>query len=239
MDNEKLTLHLKINHPQKIGEKEECVILLHGLARSHRSMGIMAKNFQQNGYATIKVSYPSTRLPVAQCSVYLKDAINLAQRQNFSHIHFVTHSLGGIILRHTLSSGLERNAGRAVMISPPNHGSEIVDRIGSWKLFQWVNGPAGQQLSTASGSLPNRLGPATIPTGVITGDRCAFFDLLFRTFFTGRNDGKVSVESARLEEMRDFIVVHQSHPFIMNAEEVLKQSLYFIQHGQFQHNGSQ
>ncbi len=222
----------KILPPQN-GEKDECVILLHGLARSSRSMKKMARFFQQKGYAAINAGYPSTTLPVEKCADYLAQAIHLASSQNFSRIHFITHSLGGIVLRYTFRSQVPDNIGKVVMLSPPNHGSEIVDTLGSWKLFQWINGPAGQQLTTFHDSIPNTLGAAIASTGIITGDRHAFFDKWFSSLIKGDNDGKVSVESARLENMRDFLVVHESHPFIMNAQSVLEQSLYFIQHGRF------
>jgi len=229
------SFQLKIVSPQASPETGDCVILLHGLARSSKSMKKMATFLRQNGYATINVDYPSTRLAIEECSLYLGSAINLAHTQGFSHLHFITHSLGGIVLRYSFRSTIPDKTGKVVMLSPPNHGSEIVDNIGSWKLFQWLNGPAGQQLATYHDSLPNTLGPAIAATGVITGNRHAFFDSWFSSLIKGDNDGKVSVESARLENMNDFLVVHESHPFIMNAQKVLEQSLYFIQHGSFQH----
>ncbi len=235
MANEKTRKSLTIERPLQEGSGRECVILLHGLGRSSRSMAKMAKFFQQNGYATINVSYPSTKLSIEESSIYLISAIDLARNQNFSQIHFVTHSLGGIVLRYTFAAGIPDNAGRVVMLSPPNKGSEIVDKLGSWKLFRWMNGPAGQQLSTSPDSLPNSLGPSNLPTGIITGDRHALFDFWLSTLIEGENDGKVSVANARLENMRDFLIVHESHPFIMNGKEVLEQSLHFIQYGSFQH----
>lgn len=212
------------------------MILLHGLARSSGSMKKMAKFFQQNGYATVNVNYPSTRLSIEECSQHLEAAYHFASSRDFNRIHFVTHSLGGIILRYTFRKNMPKNTGQTVMLSPPNHGSEIVDNLSSWKLFQWINGPAGQQLGTTMDSLPNKLGPATGATGIITGDRHAFFDSWLSSLISGENDGKVSVDSACLENMQDFLIVHESHPFIMNAQTVLEQCLHFIQHGSFDHS---
>lgn len=233
----KTRLHqFKMTSSSTSGEDKECVILLHGLARSSGSMKKMAIFFQQHGYATINVDYPSTRLAIEACSEHLEAALELAYNRNFSQIHFITHSLGGIVLRYTLNKTMPEKTGRVVMLSPPNHGSEIVDNIGSWKLFQWINGPAGQQLGTTADSMPNTLGPAIGATGIITGDRHAFFDSWFSSLIKGDNDGKVSVESACLENMQDFLIVNESHPFIMNAQTVLEQSLHFIRHGRFDHS---
>ena len=134
-----------------------------------------------------------------------------------------------------LKNNRPNNLGRVVMLSPPNGGSEVVDELKDLWYFSWHNGPAGQQLSTADDSLPNQLGPVDYPVGVITGDTYAFFDFWLAQFFHGPNDGKVSVERTKVEGMSDFLVVHESHPFIMNSEIVQLETIHFLKEGNFSH----
>ena len=216
--------------------KNECVILLHGLARSLNSMSSLQDKLVLNGYYTVNLGYPSTEKTIeAIAAEHLPEALEACQQFNPERIHFVTHSLGGIVLRQALKDSRPDNLGRVVMYSPPNKGSKITDKLQDWWIYSWVNGPAGQQLSTHLDSLPNRLGPVDYPVGIITGDRFAFFDAWFSTILPGKDDGKVSVERAKLDGMSDFLVVHESHPFIMNADYVHEETLYFLAHGVFKH----
>jgi triacylglycerol lipase len=126
--------------------------------------------------------------------------------------------------------------GRVVMLSPPNNGSEVVNKLKNNFIFKWINGPAGVQLGTGPGSLPKTLGPPKYEVGIIAGDRT--INPILSLLIPGKNDGKVSVENTKLKGMKDFLIVHKSHPFIMNDKEVLKQVTAFIQNGMFSREGS-
>ncbi|MGW8194938.1 MAG: esterase/lipase family protein [Desulforhopalus sp.] len=218
--------------------RNECVILLHGLGRSRRSMRKMQERLTGAGYHTVNLGYPSTRKSIERAAREdLCQAIGHCTQFAPRKIHFVTHSLGGIVVRQFLKETRPKNLGRIVMLSPPNGGSEVVDRLKEWRLFKWFNGPAGQQLSTAPDSVANLLGPVDYPLGVITGNRCAFFDAWFSTLIPGADDGKVAVERAKVAGMRDFLVVSRSHPFIMNDDHVQRETVYFLNHGFFSHRG--
>jgi hypothetical protein len=123
--------------------------------------------------------------------------------------------------------------GRAVMLSPPNQGSEVVDALRDNAVFQWVNGPAGQQLGTDAQSVPRKLGPVTFSLGVITGNQHSLFDTWFSDMIPGANDGKVSVQSAKVEGMKDFLVLPHDHTFIMQKPDVIAQTLHFLKEGRF------
>jgi triacylglycerol lipase len=214
-----------------------CVILLHGLGRSNRSMTKMARGLAGQGYLVINLDYPSTRADIGTLS---RDALApVVDRCRGQHptmpIHFVTHSLGGILVRHYLQHHHLPPGSRVVMLSPPNQGSEIADRLKAFFLYRWIMGPAGRQLGTAADSVPNRLEPVAVPVGVITGDRS--LEPWFSLQIPGPDDGKVSVARARLTEMTDFCVVHRSHAFIMDAPEVIDQSAFFLKHGKFKREG--
>ena len=117
------------------------------------------------------------------------------------------------------------------MLSPPNAGSEVVDKIGHWRLFQKVNGPAGQQLGTASDSLVNQLPAIDFKCGVITGDRS--INWINSLMIPGKDDGKVSTQSAKVEGMSDYKVIHATHPMIMKKKAVIRETLQFLKAGHF------
>ena len=216
-------------------ENRDCVILLHGLARTGHSLNRMEKALQRNGYRTVNCHYPSRRYPVEHLAAsYIPRAIT-ACRENHQpgRIHFVTHSMGGILLRYYLSQERPPELGRTVMLAPPNGGSELVDRLGGFWWFRLLYGKAGTQLGTTADSLPNRLGPADFEVGIIAGNRV--ISPLAALLFPGENDGKVSIRSTRLEGMADFIVLPHSHTFMMSSREVIDQTLGFLRCGHFNH----
>ena len=211
----------------------ENVILLHGLCRTSRSMRKMQHTLAQAGYTVWNVDYPSRTAPIDELA---DDAIGkaiAACRQNgATKIDFVTHSMGGILVRSYLARHHVPSLGRVVMLGPPNGGSEVVDKLGGLSLFKWINGPAGNELGTDKNSVPNQIGPAHFPVGIIAGDRSInWINSLF--LIPGRNDGKVSVERARLAGMSDFIVIHATHSFVTYNSKAIRLTIEFLQTGKF------
>lgn len=218
---------------------ESHAVLLHGMGRSHRSMSKMADHLADQGYGVVNLDYPSTGADIETLSSgVVAEAVETCRTKNPEvPIHFVTHSLGGILVRHYLQRHSLPPGSRVVMLSPPNRGSEIADLLKDFFLYRWIMGPAGQQLGTSANALPNRLGPVTVPVGIIAGDRS--LEPWFSIRVPGPDDGKVAVASARLPEMADFLVVHRSHGFIMNGPEVIDQTIHFLEHGMFKREGLQ
>lgn len=217
-----------------ISEADHYVILLHGLARSERSMRKMQAALEKEGFGTCNIDYPSTEFPVEVLLFeHVLPAIRACLPAREVKLSFVTHSLGGILVRLLMERAPPPNVDSVVMLSPPNHGSEVVDRLGGLWLFQAINGPAGLELGTGADSLPVRLGRARFRVGVITGSRS--INLILSAIIPGADDGKVSIVNARLDGMQDFLVVPTSHPFIMQNNQVIGQTLTFLQTGRFLH----
>ena len=209
----------------------ECVVLLHGMGRTAFSMNSMESYLKENGYQTINHSYPSTSQTIEQISKNIVPKFINECNNGAKKIHFVTHSLGGIISRYYLQTNQLPAGSRIVMLSPPNKGSEIADRFHDSTWYRWLTGPPGQQLTTDSNSLPNTLDAINYEVGVITGRDT--LEPWFSRLIPGEDDGKVSVESAKLPEMKDFLVVDHTHTFIMKSDAVMVQVLNFIKHGNF------
>ncbi len=222
------------NHGPDKMKRNECVVLLHGLGRTHLSMRKMARRLQDAGYLTVNLGYPSTRKPIERIAQEdASKAVEQCRRLHADKIHFVTHSMGGIVARQLIKTNRPANLGRVVMLSPPNQGSRVAEALRDRWFYVMMNGPAGRQLSHSPDALPRRLGPVDYPVGVITGNRAAFFDLWLRPYLDGENDGKVAVAETKVDGMRAFLIVPETHTTIMNAKYVQDQTLHFLEHGVF------
>jgi len=155
-------------------------------------------------------------------------------------VHFVTHSMGGILLRYGLQHWQvpKQKLGRAVMLAPPNQGSEVVDLFRRWPLLPHIMGPAFLQLGTDAESVPQQLlereaDQLPIEVGVIAGSRS--IDPWSSRILPGANDGKVTVARSQHPAMKDFCVMAANHTFIMNDHDVRMQILSFLRRGEFNH----
>lgn len=208
------------------------VVLLHGLARGGASMARVAGALRAAGYRVCTVDYPSRRYPVEELAArHVAPAVAACFPGDAGTVHFVTHSLGGIVVRSLARGRPPFAIGRVVMLGPPNRGSEAVDALGERWLFRLLNGPAGGQLGTGADDLPARLGPVPFELGVIAGTRSVNGGLSL--LIPGPDDGKVAVCRAAVDGMADFVALAASHTFMMWDGDVLRQTIHFLDHGAF------
>ncbi|WP_205749277.1 alpha/beta hydrolase [Desulfopila sp. IMCC35008] len=191
---------------------------------------------QNQGYHVVNIDYPSTEYGIEYLAdMAVSNGISVCEEKGANVVHFVTHSLGGILTRYYLEKNRLDKLGRIVMLGPPNQGSEVTDALEDQLLYRYFFGPAGQQLGTDPDSFVNSLGPVSYPVGVIVGSEAAFFDRYFSDIIPGKDDGKVSVERAKVKGMSDFLILPYAHPYIMEEDEVISQTLHFLKHGSFLH----
>jgi triacylglycerol lipase len=217
----------------RLQSKNECVVLLHGLARTYLSMELLGWALEDDGYRVANIDYPSRDYPIEELApLAVGQGIEACQEEGkVDAIHFVTHSLGGILVRYYFAHNKLDNLGRVVMLGPPNQGSKAADEMRDVPGFDWINGPAGYQLGKGEESIPLQLGPPDFEFAVIAGNQT--IDPVTSAFLDDPDDGRVSVSDTRLEGMKDFRVVNASHAFIMQKTQVFLLVENFLSTGSF------
>ena len=213
----------------------ETVVLLHGLGLNRLAMARLASSLRRDGYRVINVSYSSRRVPLEElASTWLPDLLRAHKADTAPRLHFVTHSMGGILLRLYLREQRPSNLGRLVMIAPPNHGSEVAEKLRNNCLFRLFTGKNGRRLGTGPDSLPLSLGPLeNADLGIIAGSRS--LNPLFSSWIAHPSDGKVAIESTKLAGMTDHLVLPISHTWLQYRRPVIAQVKTFLREGKFAH----
>lgn len=211
---------------------KDTVVLLHGLGRSAWAMKPLAADLLEAGFDVCNLDYPSRSASPAELIAEIAEGIDGCGADTAPRLHFVGHSLGGILARAYVAENRPTNLGRVVMLAPPNRGNEYIDMLVESDVLRWLLGPTGAELGTDEKSLPHRLPLPTYELGVIAGtwsmNPFAGFVL------DGAHDGLVTVESTKLAGMTDFLTVNRSHTFIMRADEVAAAVVHFLRHGRFE-----
>ncbi len=212
---------------------KDYVVLLHGIGSVSYTMTPLAKELQDQGFSVININYPSTVYDIETIAeTYLDSVITTCCVDPERKIHFVTHSMGGIVTRYYLKHHKEEiNLGRVVMLSPPNNGSEVADVLGTNTILQSIFGPALGQLGTDSTGIAHSMGPVDFELGVITGNKTIFFP--GSMMIPGADDGFVSIDSAPVDGMRDFEILPISHHFVLSNAKVKKEVVCFLKVGNF------
>ncbi len=218
--------------PPRSADESDIVVLLHGLARGPASLAGLERALTRAGYRVLNVPYPSRRKTIER--LVAEDLAPLLKNE-LAHetrpVHFVTHSLGGLLVREYLRTPPPFALGRIVMLAPPSQGSELADKLGGFALYHWINGPTGAQLTTGQDGAPARLPVPDCEIGIIVGTRNV--NPLYARLIPGPNDGKVSVERAKLDGMADFLEVPHSHTWLMCRRSVQAQVVAFLASGRF------
>jgi pimeloyl-ACP methyl ester carboxylesterase len=207
----------------------EDVVLLHGLGRTDRAMRPLADALTRAGYRVHNLAYPSlAKAPglVTDIAAQVDACCARAER-----LHFVTHSLGGLLVRALLAERAVPNLGRVVMLAPPNNGSEYGDlaREASASSSELV--PAIAALGTDPGGFARTLPAPHYELGVIAGTRSV--NPLDLSLVEGESDGAVSVASTQIPGMRDFLALDATHSSIRRKPEVHAEVIAFLRDGRF------
>ncbi len=213
--------------------KGNYTVLIHGLFPSALFMKKISETLEKRGYYLVNVTYPTRQYSIdIIVEQYIKRSISECCVSKKRKINFVTHSLGGILLRKYLITNTIPNLGRVVMFAPPNHGSKMSDFFKNNLLYKWFFGPAGQQLGTSKNSyvnlLPNKV---NFDLGVIAGSKS--YNPISYFIMDQKNDGAVSVNSTKIIGMKDHITIPTCHTCLLYDKEAIKQMLFFLDNGYF------
>ncbi|RXH16893.1 esterase/lipase family protein [Bradyrhizobium guangzhouense] len=205
------------------------VVLLHGIARGSSSLRKLEQAIRAAGFATLNIDYARRTKQIGALADDIHPAIaRFAERD--APLHFVAHSMGGLVARAYLAKHRPDRLGGVVMLGTPNGGSEVADLLSGSRLYRAFYGPAGLELTTAprSDSLP----AVDYSVGVIAGNR--FIDPVAGLIVLPKpNDGRVSVQSAMLAGMADHIVVNASHTGLPRDGIAIAQTITFLREGRF------
>ncbi len=216
-------------------QKKETVVLLHGILRSSLDMKLIAHRLESEGYNVINLGYPSREKSIEELRDHIHAQLSaMAEFNNASKVHFVTHSMGGLVARHLIHKHRPANLGRVVMLSPPNQGSEFADYLlGHPQLksvYEKLFGPAGKQLTTDfNHGIPDSV---DYPLGIIAGT-ASINPLAPRVLGEEDHDGIVPVERMKIDGMADMIEIPATHSFMMFNVKVIDQVAHFLKHEKF------
>jgi pimeloyl-ACP methyl ester carboxylesterase len=197
-------------------------------------MAKLAGFLSGHGYRVVNVGYPSTKFSISDLIDIIRPEIDGAAKEaGDGRVHFFGYSMGGLIIRAFLRSYRPANLGRVVMVGTPNNGSQIADFLKNWPLYRKVYGPAGQQLITDQTAMTELFGTVDYELGIIAGNRT--IDPVSSLIIGIRvpNDGKVSVESTRLDGASAHIVIPANHTFLPVNKTMWSETLSFLQDGRF------
>jgi len=215
------------------GARDDAAVLLHGIARSSSSLAKIERALQDEGLLTLNLDYPSRRMSLEELAETIHPRILGLSGSISGRLHFVTHSMGGLLARAYLARYRPANLGHVVMLGPPNQGSEVADILERNPLYRAFFGPAGAQLVTRRDDvMATMLGTIDYPVGIIAGRHSVY---PVASFFVIKepSDGRVSVRRTAVEGMADHLVLPVTHPTMMNNAEVIRQVIHFLRNGRF------
>jgi pimeloyl-ACP methyl ester carboxylesterase len=208
------------------------VVLLHGIAVGSWTLKKLERALRRRGFATLNLDYASRKKPLEA----LADDIHQPIAEFAGHIdgplHFVGHSMGGLLARLYVAKYRPARLGRVVLLGTPNGGSEIADLLQQSSIYRWFFGPAGLQLTTDPENALASLPALDYPVGIVAGN-FSLYPISSLFILPRPNDGRVSVESSKLADMTDHITVRASHAGLTRHRAAIDQTISFLHGGRF------
>src|SRR5262245_7023967 len=206
-------------------------ILVHGLWQSGLELFAMRRRLQADGsMRAIFFSYPTV---VGSMSNHVQRLIECARAHKAERLHFVGHSLGGLVVLRALEVTDDLPPGRAVLLGSPLQGSRTAQSLARLPFARALLGGALTPECVASSP---REWSGRREVGVIAGSMGFGVGRLLANL-DGAQDGTVMVEETRLPGAKDHLVVAASHTGLMVSAKVAEQTRHFLERGAFNRAG--
>ncbi len=214
---------------------KETVYVLHGYLSHPIAMHGTVKEIERHGFDVVNYGYNSVTLDIRDIATQLKQ--QLRSYGSMDTIHFVTHSMGGLVVRALVQQSrndtLMPVIDRIVMLTPPNKGSELADFFSQIRVLDWILGPNLDNMTTDTGALWHTLSKMQEQrVGIIAG--MSFRDARFSPIMECPHDGKVTVSRAMLNRGEDRIIVKQNHRQVLFSTQIRKKIVSYLTTGSFQ-----
>ena len=211
-------------------EERESVVLVHGLGRTEQSFAVMAQRLRWAGYEVTSVGYDSRSAPLEEHASRLAGAVESCCSEAVK-LHFVGHSMGGIVIRRYLADSPPATLGRVVLLAPPSRGSELAERLREHPVAAEMLGPAGRALGTGKQDLPATLPPPAYEMGIVAGNRS--INPVGSAVIPGADDGAVALDRVGVAGV-PIVILPRSHTFIMNSRHAADAVVLFLRTGAFE-----
>ena len=211
--------------------KAHLIVLLHGINKNKSSLKNLEQFLLSHNFATLNITYPSTKYSIEDLVDIVHADIN-DELHKYKAVSFVGFSMGGLLIRAYLNKYKTPNLDKVVMIGTPNNGSEVADFLTKNKLYKKLFGPAGDQLTTSKNKHNSLFGEIDYECGIIAGDLP--LDFCYPIMRKSASDGKVSVNSTKLQNMTDHIIIKAPHWYMPKSKKMWKQVLHFLLYSKFE-----
>ena len=204
------------------------VVLVHGFFRRGRNMRYLAQKLEQKGYIAFAPTLPTTFSNVRECSEALSQMIEKSVRSG-GIVHFVGHSMGGLVIRDYLSRHVVEGLGRVVLIGTPNggtpHANLLLELPYSGKIFEGL-----ADLAEPGPDITPPLNSPAPEIGIIIGTKP---DFVRNVLLPGENDGLVTSYSVRQVHASDEISIPCMHEQIHWRDDTAEFVASFLETGKF------
>ena len=223
-----------IREEQKLApEQGKAVILIHGLLQTSNCMNQMSISLKDSGFVPVEFDYPSTQISIPEAAGFLNKMVT--SLEGFTEIHFVAHSMGGLVVRSFSTGTHDQRVKRLVMLGTPNQGAELADITQQVWLVRTASGPGARQLGTRPNGLIKKLPVPNYEFAVIAGARGTYAG--WNPLIPGDDDGTVTVASTRLPGAADFGTVCKTHGDLLGDEQAISQTVNFLKSGRLRLEG--